>query len=95
MPLKAPFAYFDNRSESEVWDFLYSLNSLSYASSGDEELVELTANFDDDDDDDYEEESSGFRKGNELIDKEIIEERRRQKENCKMYEVRHHDVVHV
>ena len=64
--------------------------SLSYASSGDEELIELTANFDDDDDDDddCEDETSAFRIGTEMIDKEMIEENRRQRENCKMYEVK-------
>ena len=64
-------------------NFLIFLNSLSYASSGDEELVELTANFDDDDDDDDCEEE--WR--TEMIDKEMFEERRRQKENCVLYEV--------
>jgi len=38
MPLKAPIAFFDN--------------SISYGSSVDEELIELTANYENDDDDD-------------------------------------------
>ena len=49
--------------------------------------MELTANFDDDDDDeDFEEGSSAFRLGNETTDKDK-KERRRQKENCAVYEV--------
>ena len=38
MPLKAPIAFFDN--------------SISYGSSVDEELIELTANYENEDDDD-------------------------------------------
>ena len=73
MPLKAPIAFFDN--------------SLSYASSGDEELIELTANFDDDEDE-VGEDSSAFQFDNESFDKDKIDERRQQASNCEVYEVR-------
>ena len=73
MPLKAPIAFFDN--------------SLSYASSGDEELIELTANFDDEEDEGGED-SSAFQFDNASLDKAQIDERRQQKSNCGLYEVR-------
>ena len=73
MPLKAPIAFFDN--------------SLSYASSGDEELIELTANFDDEEDE-CGEDSSAFHFDNETFEKDKISERRQQKSNCGVYEVR-------
>ena len=73
MPLKAPIAFFDN--------------SLSYASSGDEELIELTANFDDEEDEGGED-SSAFQFDNDSLDKDEIDERRQQKSNCGLYEVR-------
>ena len=72
MPLKAPIAFFDN--------------SLSYASSGDEELIELTANFDDEEDE-CGENSSAFHFDNESFDKDKIDEARQQKSNCGLYEV--------
>ena len=72
MPLKAPIAFFDN--------------SLSYASSGDEELIELTANFDDEEDD-CGENSSAFHFDNESFDKDQLGERRQQRSNCDVYEV--------
>ena len=72
MPLKAPIAFFDN--------------SLSYGSSVDEELIELTANYENEDDDTddnidlIEEDADEFTKNN-------IEEKRRKKKNCKIYQV--------
>ena len=75
MPLKAPIAFFDN--------------SLSYASSGDEELIELTANFDDEEDE-CGEDSSAFHFDNENFEAEKIEERRQQRSNSRLYEVRAH-----
>ena len=73
MPLKAPIAFFDN--------------SLSYASSGDEELIELTANFDDEEDE-CGENSSAFHFDNESFDKDKIDEKRQKASNYEVYEVR-------
>ena len=72
MPLKAPIAFFDN--------------SLSYASSGDEELIELTANFDEEEDE-CGEDSSAFHFDNESFDADKLDERRQQRSNCEVYEV--------
>ena len=71
MPLKAPIAFFDN--------------SLSYGSSIDEELIELTANLDCENDDTDEDEAV-LDHDDEFIRREV-EEQKRQKKNCKIYQV--------
>ena len=72
MPLKAPIAFFDN--------------SLSYGSSVDEELIELTANYDKNDEDDTDDNIDIIEEDETNI-RDIMEERRRQKRNCKIYKV--------
>ena len=87
MPLKAPMAFFDN--------------SLSYGSSVDEELIELTANFDNEvnnqidlqPDSDHSQEDDTDEGGEALEDddeikKAAIEEKRKQRRNGKIYQVR-------
>ena len=72
MPLKAPIAFFDN--------------SLSYGSSIDEELIELTAHLEAENDDTDEDDAILDHDDNEFIRSEI-EEQKRQKKNCKIYQV--------
>ena len=87
MPLKAPMAFFDN--------------SLSYGSSVDEELIELTANFDNEvnnqidlkpysdhlQEDDTDEGGEALEDDDE-IKKAATEEKRKQRRNGKIYQVR-------
>ena len=72
MPLRAPIAFFDN--------------SLSYGSSIDEELIELTANLEAENDDTDEDEDILDHDDNDFIRNEI-EEQKRQRKNCKIYQV--------
>ena len=87
MPLKAPMAFFDN--------------SLSYGSSVDEELIELTANFDNEvnnqidlkPDSDHLQEDDTDEGGEALEDDDEIkkaatEEKRKQRRNGKIYQVK-------
>ena len=88
MPLKAPIAFFDN--------------SLSYGSSVDEELIELTANYEnevklmspisrlegsvfgqDADTDD----GGEILENDDEIKRIALEEKRKQRRNCKIYQV--------
>ena len=72
MPLKAPIAFFDN--------------SLSYGSSVDEELIELTANYENENEDDTDDNIDIIEEDDNNV-RDIMEERKRQKRNCKIYRV--------
>ena len=72
MPRRAPIAFFDN--------------SLSYGTSIDEELIELTANLEAENDDTDEDDAILDDDENEFI-RNDIEEQKRRKKNCKIYQV--------